>query len=78
MILKETGLIILTFDNANLADKLKEDYEIILITKYIKSPTQCKNCHRFGHIGKWGKNAKSCSSSCKDIHNNLENNEKCN
>lgn len=73
---KKTGLVILTFDNANLPEKLKAGYAVITIRKYVSSPIQCKNCHRFGHNAKWCKNIKTCINCCKKIHTDLDKNGK--
>lgn len=68
--LKETGLIILTFDSTTLPTHLMIGYERTSIRQYIPTPLRCHNCFGFGHTYKICKNPKACYK-CGSTHHTL-------
>lgn len=75
--LEETGLSILTFITTSLPTAIAIGYENVRIRTYIPLPLRCKNCLRYGHIGKVCTNPKICSNCSQEYHICDESDEVC-
>lgn len=64
----ETGLIIITFDQATRPTEIKIGYENAFVRPYIPLPLKCRNCLRFGHHFKACNQNKICSNCSDQYH----------
>lgn len=76
-ILKETGLIVITFASTSIPSDVAIGYEKVRVRPYIPLPLKCKNCLQYGHIAKLCKNEKICANCSNPFHTNEELKEKC-
>lgn len=75
--LKETGLIILTFNTSSPPTTIQVGYENARVNPYIPLPLKCKKCLRFGHHINNCNNAQLCTTCSKEQHTDPEENEIC-
>lgn len=75
--LKETGLIILTFNMSSPPTNIQVGYEHAHVNPYIPLPLKCRKCFRFGHHVNNCNNQQLCSTCSNEQHTNPEANETC-
>lgn len=67
-LLKETGLIIVTFAKLNLPETLNIGYEKVKIRPYVPYPLRCRKCLRYGHPSNNCTNKQICPHCALDYH----------
>nr|XP_041632964.1 uncharacterized protein LOC121502908 [Drosophila kikkawai] len=76
--LKETGLLIITFNTHNLPEYIMIGYQRTSVRVYIPLPMRCNNCFKYGHLHKFCKNNKICYNCGEEHHIDPTSNIKCN
>lgn len=63
-ILRDTGSFVLTFDSPTLPETIDAYYTILKVRVYVRNPTRCKGCQKWGHYEDQCKNKMKICEKC--------------